>query len=91
MKTTIKLKKSDLPKGFRVVDVRQCPDCGCPIIFGLSDEGFNTICDGEPCCFSMIQSLIEKLQEVGFLSNDKTMLDVIQAGTEVDFDEKNDA
>ena len=87
MKTTIKLKKSDLPKGFRVVDVRQCPECGCPIIFGLSDEGFNTICDGEPCCFSMIQSLIEKLQEVGFLSDDKTMLDVIQAGTEIDLDE----
>ena len=87
MKTTIKLKKSDLPKGFRVVDVRECAECGCPIIFGLSDEGFNTICDGGSCCFSMIQSLIERLQEVGFLSQDQTMLDVIQAGTEFDLNE----
>lgn len=87
MKTTIKLKKSDLPKGFRVVDVRQCPVCGCPIIFGLSDEGFNTICDGEMCCFTLIQHLIERMQNAGMLSQEQTMLDVIQAGTEIDLDE----
>lgn len=87
MRTTIKLKKSDLPNGFRVVDVRQCPECGCPIIFGLSDEGFNTICDGEHCCFTLIQHLIERMQNAGFLSQEQTMLDVIQAGTEIDLDE----
>jgi hypothetical protein len=87
MKTTIKLKKSDLPKGFRVVDVRKCPECGCPIIFGLSDAGFNTICDGEPCCFAIINHLITKMREHGYLSEDATLIDVLQAETEIDLND----
>ena len=78
MMVTIKLKKSDLPNGFKIIDVRQCPTCGAPIIFAMSDEGFNTITDGEPCCFALVQFIIRGMEEQGMVDG-QTTIDVIQA------------
>jgi len=78
----IEIKLSDLPPNFEVVQVMPCPVCKKPIIWGNSDQGLNSITDGEKCCFDFVLFCIERLKQVGILADDATTLDVIE-GQEV--------
>ena len=59
--------------------VESCPACNQPIIFGESDTGFNTITSGDICCYSLVQKVIDSLQEEGWLESGPTMIDILQA------------
>ena len=75
----IKIPKKNLPKNFEIKFIELCPDCNQPIIFGESDTGFNTITNGDICCYSLVQKVIDSLQKEGWLESGPTTLDVLQA------------